>query len=61
MVEHNIAEELDDIYEMKNLTDAITGGQDQRMYLYYQLNNRQLSKVPNYDRFDQEQTGLILQ
>lgn len=39
MVEHNIAEELDDIYEMKNLTDAITGGQDQRMYLYYQLIN----------------------
>lgn len=39
MVEYNIAEELDDIYEMKNLTDAITGGQDQRMYLYYQLIN----------------------
>ena len=39
MVEPNITEELDDIYEMKNLTDAITGGQDQRMYLYYQLIN----------------------
>lgn len=39
MAELNTAEELDDIYEMKYWTDAITGGQDKRMYLYYQLIN----------------------
>lgn len=39
MAEFNTAEELDDIYEMEYLTDAITGGQDKRMYLYYQLIN----------------------
>lgn len=39
MAELNTAEELDDIYEMEYLTDAITGGQDKRMYLYYQLIN----------------------
>ena len=39
MAELNTAEELDDIYEMEYWTDAITGGQDKRMYLYYQLIN----------------------
>lgn len=39
MAELNTAEELDDIYEMEYCTDAITGGQDKRMYLYYQLIN----------------------
>lgn len=39
MVELNTAEELDDIYGMEYWTDAITGGQDKRMYLYYQLIN----------------------
>ena len=39
MAEFNTAEELDDIYEMEYWTDAITGGQDKRMYLYYQLIN----------------------
>ena len=39
MVELNTAKELDDIYGMEYWTDAITGGQDKRMYLYYQLIN----------------------
>ena len=39
MAELNTAEELDDIYGMEYWTDAITGGQDKRMYLYYQLIN----------------------
>lgn len=39
MAELNTAEELNDIYEMEYCTDAITGGQDKRMYLYYQLIN----------------------
>lgn len=39
MAERNIAETLDDIYEIKYSTDAMTGGQDKRMYLYYQLVN----------------------
>lgn len=39
MAELNIAKELDDIYGMEYWTDAITGGQDKRMYLYYQLIN----------------------
>ncbi len=39
MVKLNTAEELDDIYGMEYWTDAITGGQDKRMYLYYQLIN----------------------
>lgn len=39
MAELNTAKELDDIYGMKYWTDAITGGQDKRMYLYYQLIN----------------------
>lgn len=39
MAELNTAEELDDIYEMEYCTDAITGGQDKKMYLYYQLIN----------------------
>ena len=37
MVERNTAEELDDVYEIKYSTDAMTGGADKRMYLYYQL------------------------
>ena len=37
MAEFNTAEELDDIYETEYYTDAMTGGQDKRMYLYYQL------------------------
>ena len=37
MAERNTAEELDDIYEIKYSTDAMTGGADKRMYLYYQL------------------------
>ena len=39
MVKLNTAEELADIYETEYYTDAITGGQDKRMYLYYQLIN----------------------
>lgn len=39
MVKLNTAEELADIYETKYYTDAMTGGQDKRMYLYYQLIN----------------------
>lgn len=39
MAELNTAEELDDIYEMEYWTDVMTGGQDKRMYLYYQLIN----------------------
>lgn len=39
MAELNTAEELDDTYEIKYLPDAMTGGQDKRMYLYYQLIN----------------------
>lgn len=39
MAELNTAEELDDINELKYGTDALTGGQDKRMYLYYQLLN----------------------
>lgn len=37
MAERNTAEELDDVYEIKYSTDAMTGGADKRMYLYYQL------------------------
>ena len=39
MVKLNTAEELVDIYETEYYTDAMTGGQDKRMYLYYQLIN----------------------
>lgn len=39
MAELNTAEELDDINELEYGTDALTGGQDKRMYLYYQLIN----------------------
>ena len=39
MVKFNTAEELDDINELEYGTDALTGGQDKRMYLYYQLLN----------------------
>lgn len=39
MVKFNTAEELADIYETEYYTDAMTGGQDKRMYLYYQLIN----------------------
>ena len=39
MAELNTAEELDDINELEYGTDALTGGQDKRMYLYYQLLN----------------------
>jgi len=39
MDELNTAEELDDINELEYGTDALTGGQDKRMYLYYQLLN----------------------
>ena len=39
MVKLNTAEELADIYETEYYTDAMTGGQDKRMYLYYQLIN----------------------
>ena len=39
MAELNTAKELDDIYGMEYWTDAIMGGQDKRMYLYYQLIN----------------------
>ena len=39
MAELNTAEELEDTYEIKYLPDAMTGGQDKRMYLYYQLIN----------------------
>ncbi len=37
MAERNTAEELDDVYEIKYSTDAMTGGADKRMYLYYQF------------------------
>lgn len=37
MAERNTAEELDDVYEIKYSTDAMTGGADKRMYLYFQL------------------------
>ncbi|RGU19595.1 DEAD/DEAH box helicase family protein [Agathobacter rectalis] len=37
MAERNTAEALDDVYEIKYSTDAMTGGADKRMYLYYQL------------------------
>lgn len=39
MAELNTAEELDDINELEYGTDALIGGQDKRMYLYYQLLN----------------------
>lgn len=39
MAERDTAEELDDVYEIKYSTDAMTGGADKRMYLYYQLAN----------------------
>lgn len=39
MAELNTAEELDDINELEYGTDALTGDQDKRMYLYYQLLN----------------------
>lgn len=39
MAEFNTAEELDDINKIEYGTDALTGGQDKRMYLYYQLIN----------------------
>lgn len=32
MAERNTAEELDDVYEIKYSTDAMTGGADKRMY-----------------------------
>lgn len=37
MAERNTAEALDEVYEIKYSTDAMTGGADKRMYLYYQL------------------------
>ena len=37
MAERNTAEALDEVYEIKYSTDAMTGGTDKRMYLYYQL------------------------
>lgn len=37
MAERNTAEELGDVYEIKYSTDAMTGGADKRMYLYFQL------------------------
>ena len=37
MAERNTAEALDDVYEIKYSTDAMTGGADKRLYLYYQL------------------------
>lgn len=41
MAERNTVEELDDVYEIKKYsTDAMTGGADKRMYLYYQLADR---------------------
>ena len=39
MAELNTVEALDDVYEIKYSTDAMTGGADKRMYLYYQLAN----------------------
>lgn len=39
MAEFNTAEELDDINEIEYGADALTGGQDKRMYLYYRLIN----------------------
>lgn len=39
MAERNTAEALDEVYEIKYSTDAMTGGADKRMYLYYQLAN----------------------
>ena len=39
MAEIKTAEELDDINEIEYGADALTGGQDKRMYLYYQLIN----------------------
>lgn len=48
MAELNTAEELDDIYEMEYWTDVMTGGQDKRMYLYYQLINS-LKKADSVD------------
>ena len=35
MVKLNTAEELADIYETEYYTDAMTGGQDKRMYREY--------------------------
>ena len=37
MAERNTADALDEVYEIKYSTDAMTGGADKRMYLYYQL------------------------
>ena len=48
MAERNTAEELDDLYEMEYQTDAMTGGQDKRMYLYYQL----INSLKQADRVD---------
>lgn len=48
MAELNTAEELDDINELEYGTDALTGGQDKRMYLYYQLLNS-LKRVDSVD------------
>lgn len=48
MAELNTAEELDDINEIEYGTDALTGGQDKRMYLYYQL----LNSLKRADRVD---------
>ena len=53
MAERNTAEELDDVYEIKYSTDAMTGGADKRMYLYYQLcvnvNDRHYASVDHID------------
>ena len=48
MAELNTAEELDDINEIEYETEALTGGQDKRMYLYYQLLNS-LKKADSVD------------
>lgn len=48
MAELNTAEELEDLYEMEYRTDAMTGGQDKRMYLYYQL----INSLKQADRVD---------
>ena len=48
MAELNTAEELENLYEMEYRTDAMTGGQDKRMYLYYQL----INSLKQVDRVD---------
>ena len=56
MAERNTAEELDDINELEYGTDALTGGQDQRMYLYYQQQNsiKRADSVDNIVNFLKE-------